>query len=480
MSQPLRALVLLSGLGISALSGCDGDMDPTDQETVQSPPELHVVAIAMRTVPPAPHEPGDPDAGWPAAGEEVEWVGRVYNTGSAQNGVAYEWSVDGERVAGGPFDAQSGENTVTLRRAWSGSRENIRLSVSPEYSAVSYDTLTVASDALTVGLWMNSGLAEYIEEDDELPPFPVWAGQQVRRWNQILASYSSSDGPAVVLDRIRLQELRVLAPGEPGGNWPSEINVDLFWPYFAGSNTLLRPGSPRANFQDQTVVLHELIHQRGIADLYAYWVWLSNDGEESVVRIDEPTGGPAAGGARMPFVREWSAGKDVFESPYTGFLMGFGYHDGASISPHTAYGLNKVAGRRTPRHPGAEVVGYWTRDYLLDVPDVARIRVNAKEGRVPAGTRVEVFFDKIGARANRFDAEPDEVLEADANGEVLIDLTRLQSLPAESAPGPDTIILRVTVGSEWGYVFLPVYELNMEYIRGHRDVGEVTVGADVS
>ncbi|MFW6201608.1 MAG: hypothetical protein ACOC8B_03455 [Gemmatimonadota bacterium] len=53
----------------------------------------------------------------------------------------------------------------------------------------------------------------------------------------------------------------------------------------------------------------------------------------------------------------------------------------------------------------------------------------------------------------------------------------------EPAPGigfrSDVVILRLTVGDEWGYAFLPVYELNMEWIRGRTGMGEHTLEVEV-
>lgn len=484
----------------SILASCDealppGPDDPADPEPPVEPEPrpavLHAAWISMSPQMPAPGPEAPRDAGWPDVGQTIEWVCHLYNSGDETvEAVPYEWLVDETQVAEGIVDLPPGETTVSLDRSWSSNREQIEFVIDPpELPADDRHghSLAIESDALTVGLWINVEIAEFMERHSSIPPFPVWAGREVQVWNSLFAAYQSSSQPHEILDRIRLEAVRIVRADT---NWPEVINSDMFWWYNGhGDRRFLSLGSPSQVFQDQTITLHELVHHRGVHDLYAYRVWHGRNGSQ--ILIKDPNGAPAVGGSRMPYRRMWPDGGEVFSSPYMERLMGADYSRPTRIDPLTAYGLNWVAGRRTPRWKdewGNHMNGFTCSPvqydqhnaFVLDVPDSARIQFLVDGEPAPVGTNVEVFFDHAGETYhNLFLEEPDQTAAVGADHKATIDIRYLQSLPPDAVWDSDVVIVRVTVGSRWGYSFLPVYELNMAYVRGQRVVADLDIEVDV-
>lgn len=492
ISSPSAGLVLAAA---AILGACHDPLEPRTDDGVDPDPGaavLHVTHISRspRIPPPGPDDP--PDAGWPEPGEEVRWVGHLFNSGETDApAVPYRWTVDGDTVARGEVDVPAGGGTtVELGRSWPGDRERVGLSIHPPTSDADDGRdhrLDVASDALSVGLWIDREIADYMVFRDGILPFPAWAGHEVRAWDAILERYDGNSGyeePREILDRIRLDRVVVLPEGSA---WPSDIDTDLAW-FFTPRNTIrsfITVGRPPEYFEDQTVVLHELLHQRGISDLYAYRVFHGESSNGSEVRIREPDGSLAAGGTRMPFVGQGV----LYNSPYRSYLMGVRYSHGAVVSPHTAYGLNHVAGRRTPRwtdgsgnaQNGLESGAVTGNDYLLDVPDSVRLRIRIGDAAAPEGTEVEAFFDHAAMTYhNLHGPEPDGAAVVGEDGSATLSVEALRSPPD---PGglidTDVVILRVAEGSRWGYAFLPVYELNRAWAEGVRRVAELTVDVEL-
>lgn len=472
----LQALAVLAAFGAA---GCG----ESGTGPVASPPPagIHVTHISLlpRIAPPD-HLGAPADAGWPDVGQSVRWQGHLYNTGAEPApGVGYRWVVDGGEVANGQVDLPPGETVVELPLTWSGQGQDITLALQGDVAP--HHSLTVRSDALSLTLWMDAGLADRLEGELDLGPFPVWASQEVRAWNGTLEAYTSPDGPVEILDRIRLDLVEVLPAGS---RKPKDVTTDLAWMWVPSTNVPY----PRHVFEDASSVLHELLHQRGITDLYAYRVFHGHpNGSEVLIR--EPDGTLAAGGPRMPlldYLADWW-GKRIYllRSPYDDRLMGSDYSRPIRVDPHTAYGLNMRTGLRTPRwiDESGNTRRGWTigaqdeNDYMRRVPERVRLQVEIFSEPASSGVRVEAFFDH-GERPyhNRHGPDPDAVAETDEDGVAVIPLEGLVP-PVGNEIDSDVIIFRVTQAddSRWGYVFLPVYELNMAFFQGAHELADLTL-----
>lgn len=422
------------------------------------------------------------DAGWPDVGAPVRWVGHVHNTGTeTAPEVAYEWRVDGVEVATGRVTVPPGEATVTMERAWPAEREQIGLELTgvpdsdPERHA-----LSIRSDALGVDLYMEASLAAWVQAHTGTP-FPVWAGREVRAWTGILDGYGvGNPRPAEILDRLRLDSVAVLPDG---AEWPTMAN-DLQWLWNArvGDIRFINGVSDEYAVDDQTIVLHELLHRRGLADLYSYTVQTSPYGSE--IRILDPDGTPAVESGRLRVIETRGSVVLYWEMSPTRTLMDRRYRRPVQIDPLTAYGLNHVAGRRTlywrdrfGNHVyGMARPGPWQNEYLWDLPDSLDVEVMVNGTPTP-GARLEVFFDHATETyQNRYGEYPDLVVESDGAGVATVSLDPIRALLDQGASSDaDVIIFRVRVGDAWDYEFFPVYLLNRAWIDGDRDVARTTI-----
>jgi hypothetical protein len=388
--------------------------------------------------------------------------------------------VDGAEVDSGSVAVSADGTTVELTRPWRDAPEDIEFRIHPEDDAAGDDRLVVGSRALSLGLWVEEGIVSWMEEEEDLPPFPLWARHAVRRWNRILADFASPLVPQGITDRIRLDRIEVVPDGSGP---PRDVDTDLRWKFLSGTdvaNGFLQVGSPRGIVFDQTIVLHELLHQRGALDIYAYRV-LHESPNGSAVEIRDPDGGEAAGSPRMPLIGCCK----VYSPPFDTVLMGSVNLRPVSISPLTAYGLDQVAGRRTPylslpqfSGPVSAFGGHPPGNtYLYDLPETALLAVtDSMTGRPLAGAGLDVFFDDAEATyMDHYPAEPQRTLETDEDGRAVLDLERLRTMPDTVFPRSDVIILRVRSGDRWAYHFLPVYDLNLGYLAGDREQTEVEV-----
>lgn len=474
----LRRRLLATVVAALLLPGCDPGTSPPLEELAA---ELHVTHIARLPRIPPPDTTAPPDAGWPDVGATVQWVAHVHNTGTeTAPDVAYVWRVDGGEVAAGRVTIPPGEATVTLERAWAAEREEIEVELTgvPEPDPAQH-ALSIRSDALGVDLYMEASLAEWVRTHTG-KPFPVWAGREVRAWAGILDGYTPRGSrPSELLDRIRLDSVAVLLDG---AEWPSLVN-DLLWFWSARlDDARFINGVRESSIDDQTIVLHELLHRRGVADLYSYTVEISPYGSE--VRILDPDGTPAVEGDHMWVVETRGSVVRYYKMRQTGTLMDRRYVRPVSIDPLTAYGLNQVAGRRTlywrdefDNHVyGFARPGPVQNPYLWDLPDSLAVEVWVN-GEPTPGARLEVFFDHATETyQNRYLEHPDAVVEADTAGIATVSLDPIQALPDQGASADaDVIIFRVTDGDAWEYEFFPVYLLNRAYIEGAHDVATATL-----
>src|SRR5262249_6961105 len=105
--------------------------------------------------------------GWPALGQAVTWRGYVRNFSSTTRRAGrYAWGWDGKQVASGAVGVPAGGTaTVDYVRAWDFQRHALALAVDTN-NAVAEDeeqnnTLTVVSDALALGLWVEQSVYDY-------------------------------------------------------------------------------------------------------------------------------------------------------------------------------------------------------------------------------------------------------------------------------------------------------------------------------
>jgi hypothetical protein len=301
--------------------------------------------------------------------------------------------------------------------------------------------------------------------------------REIAHWNSILARAVHPTTPQGALDRIRLDAVHVHPDGTGGRH--DEFSTDLRW-YFGTEETdsrFLHRGMDRRYRDDQTIILHELLHGRGLTDLYAYAVFHGDAGRtDSRVDIAE-NGRLVAGTKLMPSLNPASSVLTVYSLPANG-LMGSHYRKGANLTEHSAFGLNLRAGRRTPQWfdqwgNRISLGNAVDRDsYLALIPERTDVRLLDQNGSGIADASVEVYLDHSRhTYQNLYPAVPDRVFAADSvatfalPGDLLDGLPSLNDSPQKSL----VVILGVKTPRARGYAFVPVYDLNLLYFRGQRE-----------
>jgi hypothetical protein len=391
--------------------------------------------------------------------------------------VRFRWLVDGVPADSGTMDIPVGATDVSLTRPWSFERHRITFALLPDTlndAEPADDTLTVITDALSVGFWVHERIYRWMLESGR-PGFERQAQGWVADWNELLGREVWPSSPDGVLDRLRIERVTVL-PDTAG--YPHDVDTDLVWFFRNGANDprFLNAGATDLVREDQTITLHELLHERGLTDLYAYEV-LHTSTNGSVVGILE-NGVPVVGGPAMPLMFD----RYVYQ-PHLNGVMGTLLRYPSRITEHSAFGLNQRAHLRTPSWYdafGGRRNGFQIHAYVNLLPDTTAVRLRTTRGEVLGGAQVELFVDHGQfPYQDVYGPEPDRVFQADDQGVFRLPADILDGTPTlDFYPKPWTLILRVRTAAGRAYVFLPGYLLNLLYFRGERGLGHLDLTAD--
>jgi hypothetical protein len=417
-------------------------------------------------------------AGWPEDGRIVHWIAHVINrTGAPLPAVSYAWHIGGETL-GGVVDLPPGRTEVLLARRWTFTRELITFAVTPPPEAADASTddnqVTVDSGALSLIFTVEQGLYDWMLQQ-ERPGFEAFAQREVERWNAILARAIHALSPQGALDRIRIDEVRLLPDGTAlrGEDF---MLWDLHWSFRTiGSGTqFLSRGVDERVWVDQTIVLHELMHQRGLTDLYDYDVWH----RFGVAEVGIMEGARAvAGSFLMPAAAQTTDRMLLYAFPVPG-LMRREYRASTNLTAHSTFGLNLWAGRRTPVHLdrfGNRIndltVHTLSRSYLGRLPRETALTFVDADGAPVADPEVDVYLDQHPHTYHKaYTAEPTRTLARTPGRGALLPGDILEGMPPAATPAKSqVIILRVRTPQARGYAFLPVYYLNLLHFEGHHE-----------
>jgi hypothetical protein len=442
--------------------------------------------------------------GWPAEGQTVTWRAHLRNwSSSLLTSVDYAWLLDGAPLSSGTLTLGPGETTLDLPLTWTRARHELELRID---TANRYtiprgprNRLRVYTDALSLGVYVERSFHEYFRNNQYRlgignSSFEDWMNLQVEAYNVMLARAIFPETPEGVRDRIRLDQVTVVADGalplDPaaisfGGDFdPAQArpnlgdrSVDLQWGFPAA---LLGGGGVYGNhsslltqnqFYYSGYVQHELGHARYLIDVYGFQVFHGTNGS----RVDVTENGqPVAGSAYMPgrpTINNGRPGLILHDTPQTGLMNA----QWTFLDRHSAGAWNRIAGRRAvagnynePENLGA---------YLYDLPRENELVVQDASGRPLGGAGVSIYQStrpaESGVYAKYYDDRPDIELRADGEGRV-----RLGQSPfsadgrlVHSDYSNLTVIVRVEHEGKVGYGFLEVAAFNFEYWRGHTDLG---------
>jgi hypothetical protein len=302
-----------------------------------------------------------------------------------------------------------------------------------------------------------------------------WAQFQIESYNRLFERAIYPETLAGVLDRLRLDSIQVLPAAAEHALPTRDRAYDLWWAYpvsdlqrFSNISSL---GANEPFYYDGET-LHEMMHVRSMVDQYGFRV-IDGLYQAEQNRLDIVEDGlKVAGSCHMPGARVLGGGLSVYQAQYQG-LMSTCYR---YVDRHTATALNRLAGQRP-------LPSRFTGFFLTDLPLENRLTLRDADNRVLPGAGVQIFQgvgSQPGTYERHFDATPDIELTADADGHVTLGHRPFAQYPyysPESNRGnlwvtEGVLIVRVAHGGRVGYGFLEVSDFNLEYWRGHPELGE--------
>ncbi|MGC9452743.1 MAG: Ig-like domain-containing protein [Oceanipulchritudo sp.] len=435
--------------------------------------------------------------GWPSEGSTVTWRAMVKNWYPfTRYAVSYRWLVDGLEIAGGRTDlAPSAWTPVDLPRTWTFAREELAFEIDPlgECTEVSEsnNTVTVCTDAISVGFWVEQSVYDYFHQyQHELEigsnGWEDYAQRQLTRWNTMWEeAVHPVDAPDGVLDRVRLDKITLVEDGAlplQGGSYPtnypdtSDRSIDLMWGFPA---TLLN-GTMYDNHTDpedwnpfyfEGSLIHELGHARYLIDCYGFNVV---DGASFPSVHVTQNGGVIAGTPYLP--RTWPFWDHVHISwagignPYEGLMSS----DYTFIDRYSAAALNLIAGHRAWK--GNFNAPYNIGIFRNDLPLQNTVQLFDGRGH-PIPDATVSLYQATGADGvwygKQYDDMADLVFTGDADGFVDVGQNPFAAGSLEHTYGISDMValLKVESAERTGFAFLEAGLFNMEAWRGHADHG---------
>jgi|GEM_PF-1397159 len=411
---------------------------------------------------------------WPNYGETVTFQAHFINKGTANSGPAnYRWKVNGVVIGTGTAAslAPGQEGTATIDWVWNVSGIDTDHSDQTVTFEIDYDNLIAETyeqnNSLTDFL---EGCSLYIYVEKPIYDafnarvnlvgtysFEDWIQRQIKAMNDNFArSKYPPLAPNGCLERVRID--KIVVGSMPG---TSDGTCDGRWAFTGDPNY--------ATYADRVDggLIHELMHQLGIIDLYQMPVLAGGN------RVITPDGLPV--GYTYSFARPGiMGGGDI--APYT---------SGASqtmpeyCSSHDVMGLNRNCGYRR---------GYYG-EYLFDIPRYNYILVKDSSGAPAAGVTIKVYQASFGDMSGT----PVITTTTDSNGIALLtnrpviqQITTATGHTLRPNPfgtinvvgGDSTILIEMSrPGGDFDYKFMNVIDFNMAYWSGNTESWTYTINS---
>jgi hypothetical protein len=454
----------------------------------------------------------DPDAGWPETGSMVIWRAHVYNWGREPVPVWIRWKLDGKTVQEGVTTIPVGPpalktTTFDLPWKWERVRHDLTFEVVPRLDVnelvETNNSLTIQTDAITVGFWVEQGLWDYYHDYQRKLPLPYransfadWAQRLMHEWNTMFAAaVYPGITPNGITERVRLDRLVVvpefalpLAGGIPSNN-PDlrDRTVDITWgfeaegrpvtalpddEYWSWKNVVRdwESGKIQRHEADPPFgigrgYMHEMCHARYLIDGYGFNVHTGRGKDVATrgIRITDENG-PVVG-------RYWPWDLDmVHASKYPGIMSSAYWY----FSPYDAMCYERVRGWRarggncnSPPRIG---------EFLQDLPKEIVYQYEDQNGRPLAGAGVWVYQakgDGLSWYGKVFDDEPDIKTTTNAEGQGVFDGKTLFAADGKVdhtfGVSEGVVIVRVTVDGKHYFTFEECTDPNIAYNSGHKD-----------
>ncbi len=321
------------------------------------------------------------DKRWPAFGEVVTFEAHFVNKGTATTPPAnYRWKVNGQVMSTGtvPGVDPGQEGTASLDWEWNvdgldTDHTDQTLIFELDYDdqiAETFEQNNALSDFLEgIALWIYVDEPIYVAFNGRANlvgtrSFEDWIQAQFKAMNDNFARSTYPLAPQGCLERVRID--RIVVGPMPGG---THGTADGRW-QFSGDTGY-------AAYADRVDggLIHELMHQLGVIDLYQMPVSAPHN---NVITPDGLPVGMAFGFGRMGIM----AGGDIDPHP-----PGSGQYMPEYCSSHDVLGLNSNVGYRR---------GYYG-EYMFDIPANNYIVVKDSAGNPAAGVTINVYQGGFGS-----------------------------------------------------------------------------------
>ncbi len=422
----------------------------------------------------------------PAVGSSVLWMGRVLNHGpNRAEAVPFEWRVNGATVSTGTVSIPAhGTVFLTFSHPQPAARETIALVVDPAHRFPGFtqnDRVEVQTDSLSIGLWVERGLYDYMEQHQrELGVgsngVEDWAQRMAQRMNTAFAQSDYDTSPGGLRDRVRIDLITIVATGAlplNGGvatNNPDMNNktVDLMWGLEAesfdtywGDTVGAREDNP---FFVDWGLIHELGHARYLIDVYgfnvhAHQVLITVGSVPLYTHLGIPTPDPHA---------------LVFPTGHHGIMSGHDQGPAYAWGRYGAGALRRISGQRA-RLGNMNAPGN-IGEFLQELPTHNWVTVRDSAGAPVPGATISIYRAAPAADPNDwygklFDNTVDATFTTDATGRV--DLGRCpfssgSTIIHTRGQSNAVMIARIAANGQSAWRVQDVGDFNIQYWAGNR------------
>ena len=408
----------------------------------------------------------------PAPGDTVQLIAHVSNFGDTDSEhFDYVWRLDGEVIESGIHEAiTAGSSTeITVDIAWPDEASNPVVTFEVD-SENQIDEIFELNNSVhdwikgyTLGIYFSEESYESLklsaEVAGEIQSPELWFHNNIDRLNEYLID-------AGVKDRVRTELYLIAAEKNLGTKHELSLMVDGWWGIWHDTPVYSIEGY-RARMEIDGGLLHEIMHQLGVIDIYRMVL------DVDKVRLPDINRPSHLAGCGLDY---WNADRDCFRfSPDIHDIMAG--HALPFIGLHTAGGLNSNYGHRR---------GFYG-EYLFDTPDKTSVKIVDKNG--DALENVELRFYQLEEQqvGDEFFSIVDDVVEFN----VTTDEAGIATLPNRGITGIVTatghqlrpnpfgiisvvgnngiFIIEMTSDECTNYEWLTLVELNLAYWDGQTD-----------
>ncbi len=416
---------------------------------------------------------------WPDPKEPIELTAFVWNFGNwASGSFDYEWKLNDETLEAGRHDGlESGKYAeFKLMTEWPSDESNPTLTFAVdtqnEIEELIEDNNAVIDwiKGYTLGFYFSQeayeSLTRAIRAGKKFESPEHWVHGNIARMNEMFAEYGLQD--RVRAELFHIAEVRTLHLSHElrwyMDGWWGIWHEDTYTGHRVDNFDLLRyPERPDV----EVALIHELMHQLGVIDLYQLNMGVINVELQDANRPDQKAGCGTD---------YWTSGWDCYRLPEGIIdLMGGGP---PIIGPHTAGGLRTNSGHRR---------GYYG-EYLFDTPETTVLRIVDQDGKGLPNVSLRLFqYEYKSGQGHVVDTVPEFELTTDSSGSTVLPNRGITGIITETGhqlkPNPFGVIdvvgrngtfLIEMEGECINYEWLTVAELNLAYWRGHTDEAVLT------